>query len=196
MKRPVRYQTRIHKAFFSKLFFSLCLSQSEKKYGKRFCDCFLPDCSPHAQQCLRGPHKAPRDRPWQGCQTNQPANPQAGNTSKQADRNEGYRERNPLRRSRQPEKKQAPRILSLNDTQSGSIKELTNSGHGNATPYRSTGLVHVASKTKCRETPASKQIRMKDTADVVHREDKGKQKKNKHQGFSPSMTLWYETNQF
>ena len=73
---------------------------------------------------------------------------------------------------------------SFNDTQSGSIKELTNSGHGNATPYRSTGLVHVASKTKCRETPASKQIRMKDTADVVHREDKGKQKKQAPRIFS------------
>ena len=150
---------------------------------KYFAIVFLPDCYPPAQQCLRGPHKAPRDRPWQGCQTNQPANQQAGNTSKQADRNEGYRGSNPLRRSRQPEKKQAPRILSLNDIQSGSIKELTNSGHGNATPYRSTGLVHVASKTKCRETPASKQIRMKDTADVVHREDKGKQKKTSTRDF-------------
>ena len=104
MKRPVRYQTRIRKAFFFQTFFlALSFPVREKKMEKDFAIVFLPDCYPPAQQCLRGPHKAPRDRPWQGCQTNQPANQQAGNTSKQADRNEGYRGSNPLRRSRQPE---------------------------------------------------------------------------------------------
>ena len=150
----------------------------EKDFGIFFCRIAIPLPS----SASVGPTRRRGTGPGRDAkQTNQPTNKQETPPSKQIgtkDTAEAIHREDQGNRT-----KQAPRILSLNDTQSGSIKELTNSGHGNATPYRSTGLVHVASKTKCRETPASKQIRMKDTADVVHREDKGKQKKTSTRDF-------------